>query len=236
MGQGSIQYGPGPDLPLHSDWTMTLPILFIFCSYLLGACPFGLLMARAKGIDIRAAGSGNIGATNVFRTVGKATGICVFLLDTVKGFVPAAFFPKFVASESGGLFTPTVLGLLCGVAAIIGHNYPVYLRFKGGKGVATSGGVVIGLAPIAAGIGFLVWIAGLLVTGYVSIASIASAIAVAATAWAMFGEQSLLLPIVFSLLAVLIVWKHRTNLSRLMRGEEHRFNTFKRTSKQRDKL
>ena len=117
MGQGSIQYGPGPDLPLHSDWTMTLPILFIFCSYLLGACPFGLLMARAKGI-----------------------------------------------------------------------------------------------------------------------ASIASAIAVAVAAWAMFAEQSLLLPIVFSLLAVLIVWKHRTNLSRLMRGEEHRFNTFKRTSKQRDNL
>lgn len=210
-----------------------LAVLLIFCSYLLGACPFGLLLARAKGIDIRVVGSGNIGATNVFRTVGKTTGICVFLLDAAKGFVPTALFPKLVQANSGDFFTPTVLGLLCGVAAIIGHNYPVYLRFKGGKGVATSGGVVIGLAPATACIGFFVWIATLLITGYVSIASIASAIAVAAAAWAIFSPENLWLPLVFSLLAVLIVWKHRTNLSRLRRGEEHRFRIFKRSLNRR---
>jgi glycerol-3-phosphate acyltransferase PlsY len=214
---------------------MTLPLLAILCSYFLGACPFGLLIARAKGVDIRAVGSGNIGATNVFRTVGKTAGICVFLLDAAKGYVPAALFPKLMAGDPGEILTPTVLGLLCGVAAILGHNYPVYLRFKGGKGVATSGGVVIGLAPIAAGIGFLVWVAALLFTGFVSIASIASAIAVAATAWGGYAGDGPLLPFIFSMLAILIVWKHRTNLSRLMKGEEHRFTTFRRVSKQEDK-
>ncbi len=215
---------------------MTLQILLILLSYIVGACPFGLLIARTKGIDIRTVGSGNIGATNVLRTVGKAAGICVFALDAAKGFVPAILFPFLMARQFVGNIDLTVMGLLCGVSAIIGHNYPVYLGFKGGKGVATSGGVVIGLAPAAAGIGFLAWIAMLLVTGYVSIASMGAGVAVAVAAWTLYGGHSLLLPVVFSFLAALIIWKHRANIERLRRGEEHRILTFRRITGREEKV
>ncbi|OGV40470.1 MAG: acyl-phosphate glycerol 3-phosphate acyltransferase [Lentisphaerae bacterium GWF2_57_35] len=201
---------------------MRVEIALIGLSYFLGAIPLGLLFAWCKGVDIRKVGSGNIGATNVFRCVSKPLGIATFVGDAVKGFVPAFFFPMigkyFLQAEPGSW-----LGILCGCAAIAGHNWPVYLGFKGGKGVSTSAGMLIGIAPAAAGIGFLAW--GLLVgvTRYVSAASIGAAAVVPAAGWWLYAKDGLLLPIVLTVLGGLVIWKHRANIRRLMRGEEHRF-------------
>ena len=134
---------------------MTTLLIYSFggaLAYLLGAIPFGLLIARANGVDIRKVGSGNIGATNVFRALGKKWGILAFTCDALKGFIPASLFP-FLAKTIGAPGDDSVLSLVCACLAIAGHNWPVYLRFKGGKGVATSVGALIGLAPSAAGIG-----------------------------------------------------------------------------------
>ena len=136
---------------------MTTAMIYSVCgilAYLLGAIPFGLLIARARGVDIRAVGSGNIGATNVFRAVGKGWGILAFACDALKGFIPVSVFPL-LAKTLGAFDGDAVLPLVCACLAIAGHNWPVYLRFKGGKGVATSVGALIGLAPVAAGIGLL---------------------------------------------------------------------------------
>ena len=151
-------------------------------AYLLGAIPFGLLIARANGVDIRAVGSGNIGATNVFRALGKGWGILAFACDALKGFIPASVFPflaKMLWAFDGGAVLPLVGACL----AIAGHNWSVYLRFKGGKGVATGVGALIGLAPMAAGVGLLTWALVFVAKRYVSLASIAAAIMVAGAVW-----------------------------------------------------
>ena len=124
---------------------MTIAILTII-AYLLGAIPFGLLVAKSRGVDIRSQGSGNIGATNVFRVIGKGWGVFTLVLDALKGFIPSFYFPML------GKLDPE-WGVLFGLAAIIGHSFPVYLRFKGGKGVATSAGMLLGVAPLTVGIG-----------------------------------------------------------------------------------
>jgi len=197
---------------------MTTDILLILVSYLVGAIPNGLLVARARGVDIRKVGSGNIGATNVFRSVGKCWGILTFVGDALKGYIPSFFFPLLACSP------PPWLGLACGCAAIAGHNWPVYLRFKGGKGIATSAGVLLGVAPAAVGIGLGGWILLFVTTRYVSVASIGAAILVPASAWLLYSADDLVLPIVLSLLGVLAVWRHRTNIKRLLGGEENRFD------------
>jgi glycerol-3-phosphate acyltransferase PlsY len=201
---------------------MTVEIVLVGLSYLLGAVPLGLVFARLKGVDIRKVGSGNIGATNVFRCVSKPLGIVTFVGDAVKGFVPAFFFPLM---EQQMLQTEPApwLGIVCGCAAIVGHNWPIYLGFKGGKGVSTSAGMLIGIAPAAAGIGFLAWGILLGLTRYVSVASIGAAIAVPVAGWCLYAQKGMLLPIVLTVLACLVIWKHRTNIRRLIRGEEHRF-------------
>uniref|UniRef100_UPI00356A8827 glycerol-3-phosphate 1-O-acyltransferase PlsY n=1 Tax=Pontiella sp. TaxID=2837462 RepID=UPI00356A8827 len=149
---------------------MTIAILTII-AYLFGAIPFGLLVAKSRGVDIREQGSGNIGATNVFRVLGKGLGIFTFVLDALKGFIPAFVFPM-IGNLDGDY------GVLFGLVAILGHSFPVYLKFKGGKGVATSAGMLLGVAPAAVGIGFLVWIICLLLSRIVSLASILAALAV----------------------------------------------------------
>ena len=151
---------------------MTIAIL-TGLAYLFGALPFGLLVAGSRGIDIRKQGSGNIGATNVFRCVGKGWGIFTFVLDALKGFIPAFVFPMV------GNLLPEY-GVLFGLAAIIGHTFPVYLKFKGGKGVATSAGMLLGVAPLVVGIGFFCWAVCLAVSRYVSLSSVVAAMAVAA--------------------------------------------------------
>ena len=194
----------------------------ILGSYLLGAIPLGLVFARFKGVDIRKVGSGNIGATNVFRCVSKPLGVATFMGDAVKGFIPAFFFPRLA---EGLLHTEAAawLGLVCGCAAIAGHNWPVYLGFKGGKGVSTSAGMLIGLAPAAAGIGALAWVALVAATRFVSVASMGAAAAVPLAGWWLYARDGLLLPSALTVLGLLVIWKHRANIQRLMRGEEHRF-------------
>jgi len=190
-------------------------------AYLLGAIPFGLLIARAKGVDIRAVGSGNIGATNVFRALGKGWGILAFACDALKGFIPAGVLPL-LAKKFWAFDGHVVLPLVCACLAIAGHNWPVYLRFKGGKGVATSVGALIGLAPAAAGVGLLTWALVFGVTRYVSLASIAAAVTVAGAVWIFYSQTGMLLPFVLTILCALVVWRHKSNIRRLLHGAENR--------------
>jgi glycerol-3-phosphate acyltransferase PlsY len=198
-------------------------ILGIVTAYLLGSCPNGLLVARSRGVDIRKAGSGNIGATNVFRIVGKGAGVLVFVLDALKGWIPAYIFPLAAAAWGGSDMSRHTLGIVFGVAAIAGHNWSVYLKFQGGKGVATSAGVLFGVAYLAAMIGLAVWAVLSFSTGYVSLGSIGAAVAVAAAGWALYQGQGMLLPVVLTILGALVIWRHRSNITRLLAGTEHRF-------------
>ena len=190
-------------------------IVFVVGAYFLGAIPFGLLIARSQGVDIRSQGSGNIGATNVFRVMGKGWGLLTFLLDALKGFVPAFLFPIW-GGGSGDW------GLYCGLMAIVGHSFPVYLKFKGGKGVATSSGMLLGIAPLAVGIGLLSWMLLMLVFKYVSLASIVAVLVVAVVVW-VEGSGSPVMKGLITLLSLLIIWLHRANIGRLLAGTENRF-------------
>jgi glycerol-3-phosphate acyltransferase PlsY len=183
-------------------------------AYLFGAVPFGLLVAKSRGIDIRKQGSGNIGATNVFRCVGKGWGIFTFVLDALKGFLPAFFFWRMAGVDADW-------SVLFGMAAIIGHSFPVYLKFKGGKGVATSAGMLLGVAPLAVGVGFLCWVICMVLSRYVSLSSILAAIAVAVTVW--IQDKGLIINIALTILSLLVIWLHRANIKRLLNGTENRF-------------
>ena len=193
---------------------MTIIILTIL-AYLLGAVPFGLLVARMKGVDIRKEGSGNIGATNVLRVIGKGWGIFTMILDALKGFIPAFFFPMLGNVEP-------VYGVLFGFMAIIGHTFPIYLKFKGGKGVATSAGMLLGVAPVAIGVGLFFFIITVVISRYVSLASILAAIAVGITVW-FEGDKVMVVKVAISIMSLLVIWLHRENIKRLMNGTENRF-------------
>jgi glycerol-3-phosphate acyltransferase PlsY len=206
--------------------------LLIPAAYVLGSVPFGLIVGKSKGVDPRTAGSGNIGATNVGRLLGKRFFVIVFLLDLLKGLLPmlaAAAVLRDAPQEPKTFF----LWLLVGLAAILGHMFSLFLGFKGGKGVATSSGVVLGLFPyftIPGLIGLLIWFVTFKISRYVSLASIVAAIAFPVLYvaiglwrnWSVFGEQWPLLAFAV-LVAVMIVWKHRGNIARLRAGTENRF-------------
>jgi len=205
-------------------------IALLIASYLLGAVPFGLLIAGAHGIDLRQVGSGNIGATNLSRALGKKWAYLCFVLDLAKGLLPtiAAGFLLNDIQGATGLWAR----LAVGCAAVVGHIFPVYLRFKGGKGVATSFGVAIGLWPyytLCAGVVLLVWVIFLLIWRYVSLASLAASVAfpivlvVAITFipdWEMAKLWPLLIVAIF--IPVLVFIRHRENISRLLAGTESR--------------
>ncbi|MFA5689554.1 MAG: glycerol-3-phosphate 1-O-acyltransferase PlsY [Kiritimatiellales bacterium] len=194
-------------------YSLLIPVLF---SYLIGSIPVGLLLGKTQGKDIRRLGSGNIGATNVLRCLGKPLGIACFILDVLKGFVPAFFFWRIVGGISPDF------GILFGAAAIIGHNFPVFLKFKGGKGVATSAGVLLGVAPLAVVIGLVTWIIAFKLSGYVSLGSIIAAIAVVIASW-VHPNYTLAVQIALTLLGALSIWRHRSNIVRLKNGTENRF-------------
>jgi len=197
---------------------MEVAVLFVV-AYLFGAIPFGLLVAKVKGVNIREHGSGNIGATNVFRVVGKRWGVFTFTLDALKGFIPAFLFPIL------GNVDPAMrneYGVLFGLAAIIGHSFPVYLKFKGGKGVATSAGMLLGIAWVAVAVGFVCWAVCMVLSRYVSLSSIVAAIAVAATGW-LHSDYHIVIKVALTALALLVVWLHRANIKRLLNGTENRF-------------
>lgn len=191
----------------------------------MGSCPNGLLISRARGIDIRQHGSGNIGATNVLRVLGKKWGYLVFFLDALKGFAAVAIAYA-LASRSPGIIRPEVVGIVGGLACILGHTFPVWLRFRGGKGVATSAGVLLGLMPIAVISVFLIWLVVFKITHYVSVASMSAAAAlplfVTLYLRLHFLTGATLLP--FSILiAGVVIWRHRSNIARLWQGREERF-------------
>lgn len=189
--------------------------LVIVASYLLGSIPFSFLVARLRGVDVRTVGSGNVGATNVMRSAGKAAGIAAFVLDAGKGAVAALIARRFAPGH--------VLPSLAAVAAIVGHMYPVWLRFRGGKGVATGAGAFLPLAPLATGAGFAAFALVALVTRYVSLGSMAGAVVLPAAAAALGAP----LPVwsAAAAMAALIVWKHRGNLKRLGDGTESRMRS-----------
>ena len=192
----------------------------IASAFLLGSIPTGYLVARAKGVDIRQHGSGNIGATNVFRTLGKPLGVLVFFLDALKGFAAVWLAMRY----GGGSAWP---GILAAVAAIAGHNYTPWLGFTGGKGIATSAGVLVALMPWAVLAIAVVWFAVFFATRYVSLASICAAAALPVAVGGLWfygcGGNAPLLGF-SALIAALAIWRHRSNIERLMAGTEHRFD------------
>ena len=196
--------------------TPLLLSLLVLAAYLLGSIPNGLLLARLKGVDLQKVGSGNIGATNVYRCVGKAWGVAAFALDAVKGFVPAFVFPMLMTGA------PNWLGLACGAAAVAGHNWPIWLGFKGGKGVSTSAGMLLGIAPAAVGFGFAVFALTVALTRFVSLGSILAALAVPAAYLAMNGAENRLLAGALVVMGLLVIVKHRANIRRLLAGTEPR--------------
>lgn len=199
---------------------MLAPLLAIFASYLLGSVPFGLVMARLiKGVDLREVGSGNIGATNAMRVLGKPLGLLAFLLDFGKGLVPTLILAPHAAALDET--TPWLAASLCGTAAVIGHCFPVYLRFKGGKGVATGCGAIVGVDPMIFVISGLVWVACLVTTRYVGLASIAMGLAFPVVA-ALRMEGAGAFVFACGLLSLLVVVRHRGNLKRMMAGTEPR--------------
>jgi acyl phosphate:glycerol-3-phosphate acyltransferase len=190
-------------------------------AYLLGSIPFGFLAAKAKGIDIRSAGSGNIGATNALRVLGKPAGVFVLLMDALKGFGAVWLCGEILASQHIADPTIQTARIIAGIGAVLGHNYTCWLKFKGGKGIATTAGVYLALAPWAVLVGLLVFLLAVVITRYVSVGSIAAAIALPVTIWVM-SPNNLLLGIVSTLLGALAIYKHKGNIQRLLAGTENR--------------
>jgi glycerol-3-phosphate acyltransferase PlsY len=202
---------------MHPVWGLVL-------GYVLGSIPFAWLAGRARGIDLREHGSGNLGATNALRVLGARIGGVVYLLDTLKGFVAAYMLPRALGVAPGGGWA-----IAFGVAAVAGHVRPLFLRFqRGGKGVATAGGVFFGLAPLAAGVALLVFVLALAATGYASVGSMAAAVALPVAILILQTGASGVLVAVAVAMAAFVFWAHRTNIARLRRGEEHRFSFVRR--------
>jgi len=196
-------------------------IVIAVTAYLLGSIPTGYLVAKAKGIDIRAVGSGNIGATNVFRILGKPAGILVLVVDGLKGFAACSWLADFVVQLFAVAPDKTEnLKIIAGICAVLGHNYTCWLKFKGGKGIATSAGVYFALAPEAAGIALGAWIVVFALSRYVSVASIAAAVALPTAVW--LTKDSVFLGIVTTALGLLAIYKHKGNIQRLLNGTEQR--------------
>lgn len=205
---------PPSPLPAGAEW------LALLASYLLGAVPFGFLMARLlRGVDLRKVGSGNIGATNAMRVLGKPLGVVAFLLDFAKGLVPAALIAPMLAGEGRA---DGWLPVLCAAAAVCGHVWPVYLRFRGGKAVATGCGGIGGIDPLVLVGGGLAWGITLVTTRYVGLASVVMGLAFPALAAvrAARGEGGGELVWGTAVLAALVLVRHRSNLGRMVAGTE----------------
>ena len=195
------------------------PLLALAIAYAIGSIPFAYLAGAASGVDLRTQGSGNLGATNVFRVLGWKIGLLVFLADALKGALPVLLLPPRLAASGD----PVLWAIACGVAAIVGHVRPVYLGFrKGGKGVATASGVFFALAPVPMLVTFLVFVAIVLATGYVSLGSLVAAVLLPVLLLATRGASSPLFAVSVAI-ACFVFFTHRANIGRLRRGEEHRF-------------
>jgi glycerol-3-phosphate acyltransferase PlsY len=202
--------------------SLTSYIVVALGGYLVGSIPTGYLVAKARGVDIRTVGSKNMGATNVFRTLGKGLGIFVLLVDAFKGYAACAWV------TGAGLellqlpnSQPALAQVVTGISAVLGHNYTCWLRFQGGKGIATSAGVFLALAPIATWVALLAWALVFAATRYVSVASIVAAIALPVTCWFSQPDNQPARILAIAL-GVLAIYKHRANIDRLRKGTENR--------------
>lgn len=205
---------------------LLLALVVILVAYLFGSVPCGYIAGRIKGVDVREHGSGNIGATNVLRVLGKPWGFAVFFADALKGFLAVRTALLLVAKTAGAAEYAEFYAILAAAACVAGHSFPMWLRFKGGKGVATSAGALFGVVPIASITIFLVWLVVFLTTRYVSLASIVAAltlpIVVGVLVHLKFTQGIVLLYFSMAMTA-LVVWRHRSNISRLLNGTEQRF-------------
>ncbi|HJP83627.1 MAG TPA: glycerol-3-phosphate 1-O-acyltransferase PlsY [Fimbriimonadaceae bacterium] len=191
------------------------PLISLFVgSYLLGSIPFGVLVAKSRGIDIMSVGSGNIGATNVVRVLGKGPGYLVFFLDMLKGLIPALVARwLFPANQEYWFFA--------GMFAVIGHSLSPFLKFKGGKGISTALGMTVGSSPVVALIALGIFLAILFGSGYVSLASIFAVIST--TPMSFLLRDSLWVTIGFAVLSVFVIYRHKANIVRLRNGTESKF-------------
>jgi glycerol-3-phosphate acyltransferase PlsY len=197
-------------------WTVTLSA----AAYIIGGLPFGFWVGLAMGVDVRQKGSGNIGATNVWRVLGMRAGLSVLVLDVLKGFAPAFWLPE-ALGRLGGVDATAEHGLLFGTCAILGHVASPFLRFRGGKAVATSLGVMLALTPLVALAAVAVFATLFALTRYVSLSSLVAA-AVSAVS-VQFLADSVAIRVAYVAVALLLVYRHRSNIVRLVRREEPRF-------------
>jgi glycerol-3-phosphate acyltransferase PlsY len=199
-------------------------LLIALLGYLIGSIPWGYLLARSKKVDIRQQGSGNIGAANVARVMGKNWGYLVFLGDFLKGFLSVK-----LGSLIAGYFQGSIVvgGVIAAIACVLGHDYPVWLGFRGGKGIATLAGVILALfSPLVFVCFGVVWIAVFFIGRYTSLASIIAVVALPVAVWLIVAKSEPELPLLtgFSvLMAALALWRHRSNIVRLLNGTENRF-------------
>lgn len=205
-------------------------IVTALVSFLAGSTPTGWLVARLFKVDIQAVGSGNIGATNVFRVLGKSAGLFVLAVDALKGVIAVLGVPVLMAGWflTKGVKPPESwvwLPILGGLCAVLGHNYTPWLKFRGGKGIATSAGVLASLLPIAFGIAFITFLVILALTSYVALASLTAALILPLAAWLTQNDPHLVW--LAAVLAALAFYRHRSNIRRLMAGTEHRFGQTK---------
>lgn len=199
-----------------------LPILLLISAYLIGSIPFGVLIGKLKGIDIRNTGSHNIGATNALRTLGTKYGLLVFVLDFIKGGL-LVFLTKYIINYQSDFFTLTIHPLFYGLAAVLGHLFPIYIGFKGGKGVATVAGIVTAYAwpfTIIAILGFIIVVA---ITRYVSLGSTIAGI-ILIICWAIFARDDLYLLLFLTITVGFAIIKHIPNYKRIIAGTENKFS------------
>lgn len=205
--------------------TTTALILSAITGYLCGSLPFGYWAGRLKGIDIRQHGSGNIGATNVIRVLGKPVGIPVFLLDMLKGWLPVILARHWMSQAAGGAELLSTTAVVAGFSAVLGHMFTFWLQYKGGKGIATTAGVLLGISVAGFIGGWIAWLVFFFATRYVSLASIAAAVAVPSSIALMMWREGRWDAVLLGfgiVVGVLAIYKHRANIQRLLAGTENR--------------
>ncbi len=202
---------------------LAIPVAWIAGAYLVGGIPFGFLIGKFRGVDVRTVGSKNIGATNVFRTVGKKWGLVAFACDVLKGLVPTL-----LAKSEAGSFP--WLPLAVGVACVVGHMLTPYMKFRGGKGVATAFGMLIGLVPALVGVAFALFALVFAMSNYISLGSCSAAAFLMVAVWFPIlgtrGWHDLPQCILVSFVAAFVIYKHRANIRRLLDGKENKIYLF----------
>jgi len=226
---------------------MQTVLIAVLIGYLLGSIPFGYIVGKMRGIDIRQHGSGNIGATNVFRTLGRNWGVLVFALDVLKGVVAVRLAMNISDTYAGFIHFPSAapgvlqgepvmwirigfcqipvdqfLGIVAGFGCFLGHCFPIWLGFKGGKGVAVGAGILIGLTPWTAIIGLAIWGIAFKISRYVSLASVLAAVSLPIIVWLLERKTDAIFWFTLTI-SLLAIWRHRGNIQRLLAGTESRF-------------